>query len=163
MTFAARPLAGHGNRPASERITSLPETTGGGPDLNPSLRQAVAAATNDRFDAAYEEHFTFVWRCLRSLGVPHAQLDDAAQDVFLVVHRRLDSFEGSSSFRTWLFGIVRHVAFNQRRTLGRKSGRNEQLDNDLCSPAPSPHESAQAREAAAFIEQFLARLDAKKA
>ena len=50
-----------------------------GPDLTP--RQL------------YDSHFPFVWRNLRRLGVPDVILEDAAQDVFLVVHRRWDSFD----------------------------------------------------------------------
>ena len=156
-------LAWTRNRRPSERKTSALETRGGGsPDLNSSLLQVNSAAKGSSFDSAYEEHFTFVWRCLRSLGVPRAQLDDAAQEVFLVVHRRLDTFEGSSSLRGWLFGIVRHVAFNQRRTMKRKASRCEPLDGNLRSSAPGPHESAEDSEAAAFLEHFLAHLEQKK-
>src|SRR6188768_1503057 len=146
-------LAWTRNRRPSERKTSALETRGGGsPDLNSSLLQVNSAAKGSSFDSAYEEHFTFVWRCLRSLGVTRAQLDDAAQEVFLVVHRRLDTFEGSSSLRGWLFGIVRHVAFNQRRTMKRRASRCEPLDGNLRSSAPGPHESAEDSEAAAFLE-----------
>jgi len=130
--------------------------------LDFSLPQPEPAPSVSLFDSAYEEHFTFVWRCLRTLGVPRAQLDDAAQEVFLVVHRRLDTFEGKASFRSWLFGIVRHVAFNQRRSVRRKSGRCEPLDSDLRCGAPGPHESAEGSEAAAFLERFLMSLEQKK-
>ena len=40
------------------------------------------------FDALYDEHFAFVWRSLKRLGVPVAALDDAVQDVFIVALRR---------------------------------------------------------------------------
>jgi RNA polymerase sigma-70 factor, ECF subfamily len=113
------------------------------------------------FDAMYAEFLPFVWRCLRALGVPRASLDDAAQDVFLVVHRRLGEFRGSSSLRTWLYGIVRRVASNRRRALDRK-GRGEPFEDELPSPAPGPAEQAQDAEAAAFVQQFVATLDAKK-
>jgi RNA polymerase sigma-70 factor (ECF subfamily) len=128
------------------------------------LRNEPTLADSDAdsiFDSVYEQHFTFVWRCLRSLGVPAAGLDDAAQDVFLVVHRRLATFEGLSSFRTWLFGIVRHVAFNHRRTRERKGGLDAPT-RDLPSAEPGPHESAEAAEVTAFVERFLDGLDDKK-
>ena len=41
------------------------------------------------FEQAYEAHFRYVWRVLRGLGVPEADTADAAQEVFLVVHRKL--------------------------------------------------------------------------
>jgi len=42
--------------------------------------------------ALYREHFRFVWRCLRRLGVLSAGMDDAVQEVFLVAHRRSADF-----------------------------------------------------------------------
>ena len=51
-------------------------------------------------------------RQLRGLAAagPSAALDDATQEVFLVVHRRLGEFEGRAAVTTWLFGIARRVA-----------------------------------------------------
>ena len=46
------------------------------------------------FEVVYDQYFDFAWRNLRRLGVPPAQLDDAVQDTFVVVHRRLAEFEG---------------------------------------------------------------------
>jgi RNA polymerase sigma-70 factor, ECF subfamily len=63
----------------------------------------------------YEEHARFVWLNLQRLGVRHADLDDLAHDVFVVAHRRLDSFDRSSRMTTWLFGICMRVAANYRR------------------------------------------------
>jgi len=67
------------------------------------------------FKEVYEEHFRFVWRSLRRLGVPESDASDAAQDVFLVVHRRLSEFEGRSKVTTWLYGICYRVARDRRR------------------------------------------------
>ena len=64
----------------------------------------------------YREHFDFVWRSLRRMGVAPGSMDDAAQDVFLVVHRKLASFQRRSSVKTWLFGIVMRVAHDHRRS-----------------------------------------------
>ena len=66
------------------------------------------------FREVYDEHFRFVWRSLRRLGVPERDVDDATQDVFLVVARSLASFEGRSKLTTWLFGICLRVAKDRR-------------------------------------------------
>ncbi len=113
------------------------------------------------FEAIYAEHFAFVWRCLRGLGVPEAQLDDAAQDVFVIVHRKLTEFRGESSARTWLYGIVRNVAANQRRSL-RRRGPHEELPFDLQARTVGPDEHAQDGQAAAFVASFLEAVDDKK-
>src|SRR5580704_9404019 len=67
------------------------------------------------FKEVYDEHFRFVWRSLRRLGVPESDVADAVQDVFLVVHRRLCEFEGRSKVSTWLYGICYRVARDRRR------------------------------------------------
>ena len=67
------------------------------------------------FAEVYDQHFEFVWRSLRRLGVPERDASDAAQEVFLVVHRKLDEFEERSKITTWLFGICLRVASNLRR------------------------------------------------
>lgn len=62
----------------------------------------------------YEAEFRYVFRCLRSLGVRDAVLDDALQDVFLVVQRKLSEFDGRSELRTWLYAIAVRIARKYR-------------------------------------------------
>ena len=93
----------------------------------------AAGAGLGAFEDVYEEHFEFVWRSVRRLGVPEAALDDAVQDVFVVVHRRGSEFEGRSSVRTWLFGIVVHVARAYRR---RRAIENAADPDTLADPGP---------------------------
>jgi RNA polymerase sigma-70 factor, ECF subfamily len=71
------------------------------------------------FEVLYEEYFDFTWRVLRNLVVHPRLLDDAVQELWTVVHTRLESFEQRSSVRTWLFGIALNVARNQRRSESR--------------------------------------------
>lgn len=132
----------------------LVQPQGGAPTAQPVF------ATS--FDQVYAEHFPFVWRCLRGLGVPPTALDDAAQDVFVAVHRQLPGFRGESAMRTWLYAITRHVASNHRRRDRRKTSMLQPLQPDLTDPGPDPLERAANAEAASFVERFLAKLDTKK-
>jgi RNA polymerase sigma-70 factor (ECF subfamily) len=111
------------------------------------------------FDALYEEHFDFVWRSLRRLGIPEHNLDDAVQDVFLVVHRRLNEFEGRSTVKTWLFGIALRVASVHRRSAARRP--TEPLIEDPPEAAvPAAAETlTEAREAARLVHRLLDCLD----
>jgi RNA polymerase sigma-70 factor (ECF subfamily) len=68
----------------------------------------------------YEAHFRYVWRCLRSLGVRDALLDDALQDVFVVVQRKLPEFDGGAQLRTWLYAIALRVSRKYRERAGRE-------------------------------------------
>ncbi|HLL20652.1 MAG TPA: sigma-70 family RNA polymerase sigma factor, partial [Kofleriaceae bacterium] len=70
------------------------------------------------FDEVYTQHAAFVWRVLRTFGVGESQIEDAVQDVFVVVHRRLGEWEGRAAITTWLFAIARRVASTYRRRGG---------------------------------------------
>ncbi len=111
----------------------------------------------------FESHFGFVWRNLRRLGVREHQTDDACQDVFLVVHRRWDSFDARwSSLETWLFGILLRVAkthrrgiFRYERWLDRKQAPGEVV---LAAASRSPDDEAVYRERVRQLERMLERL-----
>jgi RNA polymerase sigma-70 factor (ECF subfamily) len=75
----------------------------------------------------YDAHFRFVWRCLRSLGVPDAALDDALQDV--VVQRKLSTFEGRSELRTWLYAIALRIG-RRYRARARSEGSRVEIEEE---------------------------------
>src|SRR5262245_47041981 len=114
------------------------------------------ALTSAEFDAIYDQHVDFVWRNLRRLGVPAAQVDDACQDVFLVLHRRKD-FAGRSTIRTWLFGIVLRVASEHRRKSHRAAAFDALADHRR-GPPPGPFKLTPKREAARLLDRFLGAL-----
>jgi RNA polymerase sigma-70 factor, ECF subfamily len=126
-------------------------------EVSPALDEPPMPADLD-FETVYREEFAFVWRSLRHLGVSPPDLDDAAQDVFLVVHRKLDGYDGVSPIRAWLFAIAHLVALTYSRRERRKGGLAA-LPGGLQSPAPSPHERTEGAEAAEFLGRFLDTLD----
>jgi len=76
----------------------------------------------------YEAHFRYVWRCLRGLGVNQHVLDDAAHDVFLVVQRKLASFDGQDAqLTTWLYEIALRVAHRYRAQAAKEARRSVSL------------------------------------
>ena len=109
------------------------------------------------FDEVYAAHFDFVWFSLRRLGVPPAALDDATQDVFVVVYRRLGEFEFRSQIKTWLFGVAMRVAQRQRRDTG-PAPTEYQLDQ-LPDPSRSPHDTAARAQALQIMDQILQSMD----
>lgn len=62
----------------------------------------------------YEAHFQYVWRCLRGLGVRDDLIADAVHDVFLVVQRKLGTFDGKVRLTTWLYAIALRVSRRYR-------------------------------------------------
>jgi RNA polymerase sigma-70 factor (ECF subfamily) len=133
-----------------------------GPDVPPESMARVAERRKPLvFDEVYEECVDFVWRSLKSLGVRDATLDDAVQDVFVVVHRRLADFEARSTVRTWVFGIAVRVARDHRRRERRKGGL-EPLDFETVDPMPGPHDEAATAEALRKVAIVLEALDDAK-
>jgi RNA polymerase sigma-70 factor (ECF subfamily) len=122
-----------------------------------AARGAAGEASVD-FAAIYREHFAFVWRTAVHLGVAPDGLDDAVQEVFVVVHRRLRGFAGRSSLRTWIYGIVRRVAADHRRTLRRKPpGKGGAIA--LAAVGRGPDASAEQAEQVSLLRRLLATLD----
>jgi RNA polymerase sigma-70 factor, ECF subfamily len=124
--------------------------------LDPAERDAA-------FAAIYTEHLGLVWRSLRALGVAEGSIEDATQDVFIVVHRRLADFEARSSSRTWLYGIVLRIARNYRRREHRKGGlASLDVAHELPDAAPGPHEEAATAEELRRLTELLNALDEDK-
>jgi RNA polymerase sigma factor (sigma-70 family) len=77
------------------------------------LEKRVASGDRDALSAVVHQHYADVLRlCSRLVG---GAAEDAAQDTFLQASRKIGSFRGDSSIRTWLFGIAINVCRNRRR------------------------------------------------
>lgn len=152
-------------RRSEPRVRSVPasaETNGGGaPGPEPRSNGPAPAVASLDFDHVYDTHFDFVWRSLRLLGIPDAQVEDALQDTFSVVSHKLAGFEGRSALRTWLFAILYRVASNYRRTRRRKSGPLIPLE-DMAGHEPGPDAHAEARDVARIVERFCAGLEPER-
>lgn len=114
----------------------------------PSLREVFA------------RHLGYVWRIARAFGVPADDADDVAQEVFLVVHRRLHTFEPTRSLRGWLFGITRNVVHTHQRAHVRRERRLSAVSPP--TPPTGPDASLELRQAAALMQEFLDGLDVDK-
>lgn len=112
------------------------------------------------FNEVYEGQFEFVWRSLRRLGVNMANLDDATQEVFLVVHRRLHEFEGRARLTTWLFRIALNVAEHHKRRARRKP--TDPLPDSVAADTRSPQDVLAEREELELVYDLLAKLDDEK-
>ena len=80
-------------------------------------------ATNppaSQFADVFETQFAYVWRTLMRFGVSSPDAEDLAQEVFVVVHRRLADFDTSRPIKPWLFGITHNVFRDHLRTTRRR-------------------------------------------
>jgi RNA polymerase sigma-70 factor (ECF subfamily) len=123
---------------------------------SPSFVSAAGAtrAHVHSFDQVYDSHFDFVWRYVRNRGVPQASVDDVVQEVFIVVHRKLATFEGRSSLRTWLAMIARRVARDHVRKKGN-APVGEPIAEDEASRLKGPAELLEQKAAAELLDALL--------
>jgi RNA polymerase sigma-70 factor (ECF subfamily) len=134
--------------------------------LDPVESLGVAPESLD-FTSLYDEYFPFVWRMASRMGVARSALDDVCQEVFVTVHRRLNEFEGRSSVRTWVFGILMNVVKVHRRTLARKSPAHRSIapvldPETVADQAQGPHEAVSEAEAVRIARELIEQLDDDK-
>lgn len=113
------------------------------------------------FDRVFADHAPLVWRALRRLGVPPADIEDVCQEVFTTVHRRLPTFEGRSPLSTWIYGICVRLAWTYRRTQRRR--RETVVETMPEASVDAPQDVAlERRRALAFADSVLDALDDDK-
>ena len=124
---------------------------------NEAERAAVPPAAELTATDVYRQHADFVWRVLQHLGMRPPDLEDVAQEVFVVVHRKLGTFDGSSRLTTWLFGICLRVVDRHRR---RAHFRYEQRGHDAPERVDThtPEDRLAERQKHELLQRALDRL-----
>jgi RNA polymerase sigma-70 factor (ECF subfamily) len=122
-----------------------------GVQRSPALGQGAAAPP--RFEQIFLEEAPYVGRTLHYLGVHQPYLEDACQEVFVVIHRQLGQLQGGS-VRAWVRQICVHVASNHRRSRRRRPEDVVAEPPEVSTPA-SQHGEVERRE---LQQQLLAAL-----
>jgi RNA polymerase sigma-70 factor (ECF subfamily) len=134
--------------------TSMPagSSESGGEARPTPISEAMA------FRQLFDAQARYVWRCLLGFGVAESDVADASQQVFVVLHRKLDVIEPGCAIRTFIYGICMRVAADFR---SRAHLRRERLYADPPDEALPPMQERQLseRQALQLLEQTLDRLD----
>ncbi|MBI4704521.1 MAG: sigma-70 family RNA polymerase sigma factor [Deltaproteobacteria bacterium] len=132
------------------------------PDVPESGRQATASGgwegTQARLRRIFDEQFDFVWRYLRRLGLGAADADDAAQQVFIVLARKLDQVDPDKE-RAFLCGTLLRVCSEHRRALARRpevAGEAALASADVAISADEVADRQRARE---LLDCVLGQMD----
>jgi RNA polymerase sigma-70 factor (ECF subfamily) len=104
----------------------------------PLPERSEAPAWSPSFDEIFHQEAAYVGRALRYLGVRESHVEDACQEVFMVVHRRLA--EVRAPVRPWVRQICVYVASNHRRTLRRRREAVVAYPPDVQAPPPQQRE-----------------------
>ena len=113
--------------------------------LNKAIRSFNQGNTK-AFEFIYRSYCEYVHRiCLRMLRDP-AEAEDAAQDVFVCVFRKISTFRGESAFSSWLYRLTTNSVLmrfrkNKRKWVSLEESREDErcfcressaLDSNLC-------------------------------
>lgn len=121
------------------------------------MRPSAAVDKTKRFHRLAVSQLDYVWRCLRRLGVNDAEVDDAVQQVLLVVHSRLDDIPDGSE-RAFLFATATRVAANARRASRRRMAAMEQAKHRPTDPPVSQEVLSEQLRARAMLDAVLDEL-----
>jgi RNA polymerase sigma-70 factor (ECF subfamily) len=123
------------------------------------LRQARSAlpqpAAGTTCIAVYERELDYVLQTLRRLGASPWEMEDLAQEVFLVLHRNWDTLDTSRPLRAYLFGTAFRVVCAQRRRRIREIPFPElDAEDTALSPEMSVHAQESVRVLLAALERI---------
>jgi RNA polymerase sigma-70 factor (ECF subfamily) len=116
-----------------------------GPMANPAVQD---------LRTLFERHYASVWRLLRRFGVPEAELDDQAQEVFWVAARRLGDLQPGRE-TAFLYGVALRVASNVRREHAARPSADGDQFQDAVDPQPSPEDRMDQRQARQLLDRVL--------
>lgn len=129
--------------------------------LEPKVHPAKGATANaqQRLLAIFEAQYEFVWRALRRLGVPAANVEDGAQRVFIILANKLDAIEAGREV-SFLFGTARRVASDLRETERLERGRNDELQADVAGDSlEEPDALLERKRARELLDRVLDGLE----
>lgn len=102
------------------------------------LMRAVQGGDRAAFDALVERHSRYVLNILYKYLHNRDEAEDLAQEVFLRVYTKRDSYEPLARFTTWLYTIAANLCLNHirdRRRAGEVSLQGIGSDSSQWEPA----------------------------
>jgi len=108
----------------------------------------------ERMAEVVREHYAYVWRLLRRLGIGEGDADDAAQRVFLTATGRLGAVEPGRE-RAFLYGVALNVGARTRRSLGRRREQPFESTDEQATLEPNGEQLLERRQARALLDRLL--------
>jgi RNA polymerase sigma-70 factor (ECF subfamily) len=116
-----------------------------------------AVMRDERVRGLVADHFDFISRTVRRLGVGLDEVEDAVQEVFMVGARRLDSV-ASGAERSFLFATALRIVSTRRRNAGRRRTEARASLDDYEHPAQSPEEASALGQARELLQDILMQM-----
>jgi RNA polymerase sigma-70 factor (ECF subfamily) len=115
-----------------------------------------------RWPQVFHDHYGFVHSVTRRLAGPLLDADDLTQEVFVVVHRKLDSLRDPERLRSWLYSICRRVVAHQRRRQRVRRALQQVLGTSRDPHGFTPEDEIQRRELEHRLYEALDRLSPRR-
>ena len=121
------------------------------------VRELVRTGDDDLFQLLVQRYRDKVFRLAVSMLGPgnEAEAEDVAQEVFVLVYRKIDTFRHDSDFSTWLFRMTRNRAIDRLR---KARMRHHHVGDEELRSMPSRETSSDPEMAAAADERRTAVL-----
>ena len=130
--------------------------------MEPDYWKNIDSFGAESFRELIETYGQTVWDYAYYVTGRYDLADDVAQDVFLAAYRRISTFRGQSSMRTWLLAITRNVALNYRRTAFlRRVVLVDRLGDKARDAHPSAEQEALSRSHSADLWKVVLALPVK--
>lgn len=110
----------------------------------------------------FYDYYGFVRSTTRRLAGPQLDVEDLTQDVFVVVHRKLDGLRDPEKLRSWIYSICRRVVAHQRRRHRVRSAIRELLGRNHDSYVATPEVLTQQQQLEQRLYEALDRLSPKR-
>lgn len=119
------------------------------------LVELVRAGRSPVFEELMSRHTERIRRIIKSVLKDDAQVDDVLQETFLKAFSRLDSFQGTAAFASWLTRIAVNEAIWRKRSIA------EHVDVsglDIGSHEAGPEDHASNKELGEALEKAVEAL-----
>lgn len=135
----------------------------------PADGRGSAGPSNVRFRDAqfreiYENWFEHILKWLYAFGVPSSDTEDLAQEIFLVVRRKLSRFDGTN-LAGWLYRITQLTVRDHRRRSWFKNlvVRRREIDmSELSHGGESPERRYEQRENRRIFQELMDKMSEKR-
>jgi RNA polymerase sigma-70 factor (ECF subfamily) len=114
-----------------------------------------AMSDSARVEGLLRQHYDTIWRFIRRLGVRPDRVEDATQEVFIIVSRKLDRMELGREPR-FLFAVALRVAANHRSAAPvRREVTEADVGHDLSDPTPDAEALLDRKRMRVLLDEVL--------
>ena len=122
-----------------------------------AAQESGSLSCSQSFSDIVHNHSGYVFRVLRFLGVRDADVEDMCQETFIIVHRKLPSYEPRAELRTWIYAIALRVVSDYHKRAYRKREKLVERLPELRIQAPQ-EQSLEQRQEWELLEKLLRTL-----